>query len=989
MSAELNVKKGNVTKCLLALALSTQVLTAWAQDESQADDTGPNTGSAILDEAQEKEESIELGRVQVTGSLLKREDFTSTSPMQVIDAETQFRAGQLTASEILQSSTVAAGTTQLNNQFGGFVVQGGVGVQTLDLRGLGANRTLVLLNGRRPGGSGTRGQVAAFDLTNIPDLAVQRFEIVADGSSSIYGSDAVSGVANVITRRSVDETQVTGVANVPLDGGGEFYQAGFITGLNFDSGSMTLSAQYTKLEALRVNDRRDLLGCELDLVTNAQGQNIDRENRSITAGTPLSPCENLYANTVIDAAFGDRYIPSPDGVTIGPIAGYRPRTNGTYANGGQAFYEDVLNFDFIGNETAINELERVNVYATADFTFGNVDWDAEFLYASRDTTREGWRQFFPLIGGANAAELFGFPPYAYQNDPTYNPNDPADPFTLALSQPVYPYPLNTGADVKFYYFTTGLSGVFNTKNYWDWQVYGTYSYSDGDYSGNDIDERVSGDVRFDANPPAYDPFDPSILSGANRQSLINIVGANTLGNTVYEQYQVTGIITGDLFDLPAGTVGTAIGLEYRDFSIDDVPDPLQQAGDSWGLSSATITKGSNDVAEAFWELEVPLLAGITGVENLTMNGSLRYFDYNQGGDDLVWKLGLSWQIVPSFRVRATAGTSYRAPALFEQFLGDQTAFAGQLAVDPCIDWGESSNANLQANCAAIGIPPDYAAGGSSALIITGGGVDNLESETSDSWTAGIVWTPEFTNLSVSLDYYNIEINDQIAQLGGASIASGCYTGSNFPNAFCDLLVRAPNDDPVRPNQIISINDSYVNVNSQTAEGVDLNLTWAIDYDWGTLTIDNTANWQISNEQQLFDPGEVEGFDNVDFVGDIGTPEFVNNLLVSATKGDWQATWFLIYRHETDASRTVNEETTYFGFSPAYLDITFDTYIQNNFAITYFQDKWDATLGVNNAFDEQPDVVSSGVVATRGNVPIAGTQTSLLGRTIIGRLSYRF
>jgi iron complex outermembrane receptor protein len=162
-----------MTKYLLALALSTQVLTAWAQEDTSAD----------ADNDQTDEESVELDRVQVTGSLLKREDFTSNRPMQVIDAETQFQAGQLTVADILQGSTVAAGTTQLNNQFTGFVVNGGTGVQTLNLRGLGDNRTLVLLNNRRPGASGTRGATNAVDLSNIPTLAVQRFEIVLDGSS--------------------------------------------------------------------------------------------------------------------------------------------------------------------------------------------------------------------------------------------------------------------------------------------------------------------------------------------------------------------------------------------------------------------------------------------------------------------------------------------------------------------------------------------------------------------------------------------------------------------------------------------------------------------------------------------------------------------------------------------------------------------------------------------------------------------------------------
>jgi iron complex outermembrane receptor protein len=476
-----------MTKYLLALALSTQVLTAWAQEDTSAD----------ADDEQTDEESLELDRVQVTGSLLKREDFTSARPMQVIDAETQFQAGQLTVADMLQGSTVAAGTTQLNNQFGGFVIQGGTGVETLDLRGLGTTRSLTLLDGRRPGGSGTRGQVQAVDLSMIPDIHVTRLEIVLDGSSSIYGSDAVAGVANIITRRSVDGTEVNVLADVPLDSGGEFYRAGIITGLNFDTGSMTFSAQWQKQEALTVADR-DYLGCGEDLFRDASGNLIDREDRSIQAGTDLEGCQNnLYANTIIDALFGDRYIPSPDGVTIGPIPGYRPRANGRYDDAvGEAFYEDIFNFPFLGSETAINEQERINLYATADFSFGNVDWDANFLYSNRETTRVGWRQYFPLIGGANAAALTGNPGFAYANDPDYVPVD--DPLLLQLSQPVYPYPLNSNIDVDFFYASTGFSGVLPTESYWAWEVYGTYSRSDGDYRQNAIDERRSGDVRFDA-----------------------------------------------------------------------------------------------------------------------------------------------------------------------------------------------------------------------------------------------------------------------------------------------------------------------------------------------------------------------------------------------------------------------------------------------------------------------------------------------------------
>ena len=964
---------------LLALILACTANYAWAQDDA-------------TDE--EEEEVAELGRVEVTGSLLKRQDFTSTSPMQIINAETQFQAGQLSAADILQGSTVAAGTTQLNNQFNGFVIQGGTGVETLDLRGLGTTRTLTLLNGRRPGGSGTRGQVQALDLSTIPDIAVTRFEIVLDGSSSIYGSDAVAGVANIITRRSVDETEISVTADAPFDSGGEFYRLGFITGANFDNGSMTLSAQYTKQESLAVGDR-DFLGCERDRVTDASGNRIDREDRSAIAGTDGAGCYNMWFDSVIDALTGTRWITSPDGVFNGPIEGRRARTNNRFDEDplGQAWYETVRFGEFLNSETALNEQERINIYATADFTFGNVEWDAEFLYSNRETTAVGWRQFFPLIGGAQAAALTGAPFFAYANDPTFNPVDPAlSPVEGQLTQPIYPYPSNASNDVDYFYATTGLSGMLPTKRFWSWQVYGTYSRSDGDYASNAIVASRSGDVQFDANSPTYDPYDPALLDGTDMARLVNIIGADTLGNTVYEQWQVTGIITGDLFDLPAGTVGTALGVEYRDFSIDDQPDPLSQSGDLWGQSSARITKGDNNVAEVFAEVEIPLLAGVTGFESLTLNGSARYFDYDSGGSDAVWKAGLNWQVVPALRLRGTAGTSFRAPALFEQFLGDQTGFLAQTIIDPCVAWGDSSNENLRNNCAAEGIPPDYAGTGSSALIVSGGGVDNLESETSDAYTLGFVWSPEFANLNFAVDYFKIEVNDQIAQLGAAAIASGCYTSENFPNAFCDLLERNSGDDPTGAFNISTVNDSFVNINTQTVEGIDFNLTWAEDFNWGRLDLEAQTTWQLENVFQLFDPGLVSGFDELDVVGDIGTPEVVTNFRATARKNDWSVTYFLQFASETDAFRTDDAEINYFGEPNAIRDITFDAWIQHNISILYQQDKWDILLGINNLFDEEPDEVSAGaagVVQTRGNVPISGTQASLLGRRIFGRVNFRF
>ena len=956
---------------LLALLLAFAAPGVWAQDA--ADDEA--------DEATTEDESADLGRIVVTGSLLKREDFTSTSPMQIINAETQAQVGQLSVADILQNTTIAGGTTQWNNQFNGFVVQGGYGVQTLDLRGLGDNRTLVLLNGRRPGGSGTRGAVNALDLAMIPEIAAQRFEIVLDGSSSIYGSDAVSGVANIITRRSVDKTEVQALGEMPFDSGGERYRISGITGWNFDKGAVTLSAQWEKQEELRVRDR-DYLGCLQDIVYDSSGNRIDREDRSVTAGTALSGCQGLYANTVINLFTGARYIPSPDGVTIGPFPGYRPRANGRYDDaGGQAYYEDVLAFDFMQSAMALNRLERFNVYATADYSFdflGGVDWDADFLYSNRKSRIEGWRQFFPAVSSSD------FIPYP--GDPDYNPGVP-------FSYPVMPYPSNNEVDVDFFYFTTGLQGELPTKNYWTWQVYGAYSRSDGDYTGESILASQSGDINYDDNPPRVDYFDPAILSGQNMQALIDAVGINHTGNTVYDQYQVVGILSGDLFSVPAGMVGAAFGVEYRDFSIDDQPSEASRNGDLWGQSSALVTQGDNQVWEAFAEAEIPLLADLDFIEELTLNVSARAFDYKQGGNDWVWKAGLKWALTPSFMVRGTTGTSYRAPALYELYLGNETSFLGQLGIDPCVDWANSNNSNIRRNCAAEGIPEDYTGAGSSATIISGGGVDNLEPETSDAMTAGFVSTPQFSDLSVAIDYFKFSVKNQIDQLGAQSIVTGCYNAENFPNAFCDLFTRAPADSPGFPFNILEVKDTFINVNEQKVEGIDLNLRWNQDVGIGQLVVEGQSSYYIRNVQKLFDPSQVEGFETTDYVGTVGSPDFLTNLRASLERNDWIFTYYLQYVAETNDSPFVDEVDSYFGFEDARNDITMDEAFYHNMSVMYRRDSWDLLVGINNLLDEEPDMLSNvyrGMVGGgKSNVPVSASQYDILGRRVFARINFRF
>ncbi|MBB1060647.1 TonB-dependent receptor domain-containing protein [Marilutibacter spongiae] len=951
---------------------------ALAQEATETETETSATEAAQASDSQ----PTELDKITVTGSLLRRVEYDSISPVQVITADSAVEIGQVDAGEFLQQSSVAAGSTQINNQFGGFVVEGGLGVQTVGLRGLGAQRTLVLMDGKRPGPSGTRGQVQAFDLSVLPTSVIQRVEILKDGASSIYGSDAVAGVANYITRRNIDRPEIFVQGRMPFDGGGETFGVSAATGWNFDNSNIVIGAEWQKYEPLKVGDR-DYFNCPRDLVRDADGNIIDREDRSITAGTSLGGCNNLYANTVIDALFGTRYVPSPDGTTVGMIPGYRPRANGRYDDAnGEAFYEDVLNYDFYKNQYILNESERFKFYGSASVAFDSINWDTQVMASRRETSSERFRQFFPLVGGATAL----IPGYSYANDPTY-----AAPVDSGIAQPVIPFRSNNSEKIDYYYLTTGLNGIFSSTDTWSWQANLSYTYSDGDYTGLGIVASRSGDVQFDDDAPVLDYFSPGVLSGENMDELEAQIGQYNTGNTVYDQLVFTGIATGDLFELPAGPVASAFGVEYRDFSIDDQPSELSQNGDLWGQSSAQVTKGDDHVTELFMEVEAPLLAGIPGIESLTVNASARWFDYASVDDsDYVWKTGLSWQVTPSFRMRATTGTSYRAPGLYELYLGNQTGFLSQLNIDPCIDWANSNNATLAANCAAAGIPGDYAGGASSATVVSGGGAGVLDPETSEASTVGIVFTPQFADFSIALDYFSIEVNDQIGQLGAGAILGGCYGSPNYPNAFCDLFDRNPTNDPTAPHAITEVRDSYININKQRTRGYDLLVRYENEFPAGKLDVQGEATYVFEDFQQLFDPDQASGFDTDDFNGDIGRPKVVANLRTAFERNDWTYTWFMNYVHGTSA---LGEDVVapYFGFpGGGYRDVTAERAVYHGFSVRYDQPDWSILVGVRNIFDQDPPTISGGINrSVYGNVPAFATQYDWYGRTGYIQFNYKF
>lgn len=976
------------------------------------------------------EEAVEESRqekIVITGSLIARDEFTSSSPIQVITAEIATLEGLVDTASLLQGSSLAAGATQLNNTFQNFVTNGGVGSQTIDLRGCGDTRTLVLINGKRPGPAGTRGAVSSVDLNTIPQSAVSRIEILKDGASTIYGSDAVCGVVNIITRDAVESLELNAFASQPFEQGGEEYRISGAYGMDVGSfGTFTLSAEYRLQKELDVSDR-SYLDCPTDRVRNPDtGELIDRLDQSARPAGPFG-CNNLYHDTVIDQFSGERLVPTADGSTGatvfgGSIPGYRPRV-GTGTNpDGTLFFEDIIDAPFYDNTDYFPENENISILATTDLTLGaGINWDTELLLTRRTTEVEGWRQFFPSVGSAlNPAG--NNPGFGYISDPSYS-ND-----IQSLALPVMPYPTFDKVEQDYILLSSELTGGFGGSGYfsdWGWRLTGIYSKSDATYEGNEILNSLSGDWGIDGidynndgvvdfvAPPSINYLDPNILNGNNVDDLVAAVGGFQSGSTEYTQTQFTGVVTGPLFELPAGDLNIGVGVEYREFEIDDTPGELTQAGEVWGSSVSKPTRGTNDVIEIFAELDIPIIKGAPFAEELTLNLSGRAFEYDLGGEDSIYKVGLNWQLNPTLRLRSSYGTSYRAPALFETFLDDQLAFFSQLN-DPCNNIDVTTNQNLIDNCAADGITLaniNQVGNGASGSIRTfgsdsqtaqdiildrfdqetldlynelTGGPGGLDPETSETFTIGAVFSPTFTNLRVALDYYEIEIEDQITQLTSGQVLSGCYGAVNFPNTFCNLIQRndgtAPGTNAFRITEVIA---PIINLDSQSQSGFDLEVRYEQDFTFGDLTIQSSVNWATERFINVFGAEFDTGVANNDFNGSIGFPNVVGNADVRLDRGDWTYTWFVDFVGHQDNNRfftaDLNLPAGYFGQEALY-DVETEAVFYHGASVRWETDEWSITAGISNLFDEEPPAVSSGQVTTvGGNVPVNATAYDIRGR----------
>lgn len=967
------------------------------------------------------DDSAEVEELVVTGSRIRRNEFTSSAPIQVINSETSSLEGLVNTAEVLQGSTSATGSFQVNNQLTGYVTDGGPGANTISLRGLGAGRTLVLFNGRRVGPAGTRGTVGPVDLNVIPQAIVERQDILKDGASSVYGSDAIAGVINIVTKRNLDGGVINAYTNQSFEGGGEVYNLSAAWGKTFDRGYITIAGEYNERKVLRRGDRDDT-ACAADYLFNpTTGARVDLLDRN---GKTM--CYNQLSQVIRTGSFGD-LIYKEAGVNYNVVGnsggaanaagmfGNTPIPYADLARQARAGFADTFGYAKYDNPlyaraSAISPVKLTSLYAAGGYDlFAGVEAYGEVLFNRRESEQYGLRQFFPSINLAN-------------------PNNPFGTTLGASLQPIIPLKSDANQQVDYFRVVGGLKGTINVNGGWDWDIYAQYSKSDADYYGDFIyNDRVTATIGASACnqaaitisggqcsslPTGVRWFSRDVIGGNFSEAEKSFLFGRSHGKTTYEQKMVEGTIAGDLFTLPAGKVGAAVGFALRKDEIDDTPDYNERNGNLWGSSAAGRTAGSDTVKEVFGEVEVPLLKGLPLVEALDFSGSARYTDYDSYGSDETYKVGLNWAITPSWRLRATKGTSFRAPALYELYLANQTSFLGQTAIDPCIRWGDSTNPRLQANCQAAGVPNDYtAAGTSSALITTGGGLGILTAETSKAWTVGAIWTPSFIDLSVAVDYYEITVNDEIRQFGTANILNTCYTSANYPtDPLCTLFTRDPTT-----HAITDVNNSYVNVAEQGNRGIDLYVRYKHEFDFGRLTIDSQFSWQLDDTVELLAGSAVEQYNGTTYGYD--GPDFTGKIVTRFDRGDWTYQWgidligkgsdteefggdtFTSTRYSSTCRNTATGVTgacsALLGTGPLAVvaaPVYYKQYSEftavHSLSVRKKMDDWTVQAGIRNVFDERAPAQSSGQFRI-GTAAITTGYDLLLGRQGFLNISKRF
>lgn len=1090
------------------------------------------------------------GNITVTGSRIVRDTYSSISPLQILSTENQQAVGAFDPAQILQRSEAAAGT-QIDATFQGFVLDNGPGSQTVNLRGLDASRTLLLVNGRRLSPSGVEGAPTSPSINLIPATLVDRYDILTDGASSIYGSDAVAGVVNVILRKDFDGLEIQANGDINPQGAGEDYQVSAAWGKNFDRGLFGIGAEYQFRDEVKLRDRDFLRGCTTNLEEDAAG-NIYRlgiaDNAVVNSRSNnlISVAESECTITGISgrifqpyARFGSAYFPANGNIANFPID---PRTGRPFNFGDNTNAFGVeqdrngdgirdVDFQNVNTNASPEELERtfisqqelINVFAYGEYTFpgeANITpfFEAQYTRAEITNTGAGNPQIFPSVPAQNIFNPCNFVTNANgvdcrSVDNAFNglTNGVRPALSTGFTLPTVPIASIRGDRNNFDVLQEQYRGVLGVRgdlpfigSSWTFEVAGTYSRSEGKSSrlgiredrlalaiGLDPTADFDGDGVFDndgdgiaddyiddvdvfagdplyigecnvaglANPGAAAPgltegcvpvnlFAPSVLTGpvgdfasqAERDYLFD----SRDFNTIYEQVMLSAYVTGDLFDLPGGPVGVSFGGEWREDSIDSQPDFLASNGLLFGFFADGGASGSKWIRELFGEIDLPLMAGKTLVEELTVNLSGRLTDEEFYGTNGTFSLKGGWRPVAPLLFKFSYGTSFRAPNLRENFLRGQSGFTTLFdpcavpdaafvnsAYDPTLDQREQF---ILDNCVREGRDPTRVGIDSENLNtlanvsgeITQGGSLDINPETSRSITTGFAFEEDWASgfrFAFNFNYYDVKIKGAIIEPSGQFIINDCYLREDAARSeFCDRIEVSTTDRAL----ITGVQAGFLNRDQESVRGIDLNTTFGYPLTIGDETIDLSLNLVANHliERSNVQRTGIDTFVTQNFTDRFGFPDWTGRATFGARWDDFLFTYQVRYIDAIGNADSITglgwRERIDFGdafsrgpdgtastFSPTCLGNgspngvvpgdgifcrpvgTAPEYFEHTTSIRWDNGNLRLIAGVRNIFDEAPPQVSSraGILQV-SNTPI-GNGYDLNGREFFGQLLYRF
>jgi outer membrane receptor protein involved in Fe transport len=778
-----------VQRALLASLTSLVALPAFAQDQA----------------ASESDETI-----VVTGTRIQRRDYEAESPIATVTAEAIQATGQLNTEAVLNTlPQVVPGFTAFSNNPAD-------GTATVDLRGLGPTRTLVLVNGRRLNPSVNDGTV---DLNNVPSRLIKRVEVVTGGASAVYGSDALAGVVNFVLDDSFQGIDLGSQLSQSAQGDGRERQLDLLVGGNFadDRGNMVAYASWYDREQV-LQAARDYTRINFATDPTLRGSSTGVAGRF----DPLAsdPFATRGAKVV-----------NPDG-SVRNFIGLIPEANDGLAPAGVG---DRYNFNPVNNLQT--PAERVTIGALGHLDLSeSIKAYTELLYVDSKNSQQlaptpatGLTVLptSPLLSDDVRALLAG-----RVNAATGLPSDPNLPAIFRRRM------LEVGAREqdnrsKLQQITLGFKGDLPIEG-WKFDAY--YQYGRTEFTNfikNDV-SRSRLEAAINGCPADFAQFVPGCVPadifGANTLSraAVDFVRLNFTDQLNFERQLVDASINGNLFKLPGGDVGFAVGAEWRQDSSDYTPDQAKDRGDILGFNAAHPISGSFDVRELFAEVLLPLASEQSFVKKLDLSLGARVSDYSTVGNVASYKAGLTWAPTQTLSLRTMFQAATRAPSVFELFEAGDQGFPPY--IDPCA--GAEDPATV-AFCQRQGItdPANFAQNNQQVETFFFGN-PKLKEESSDTITAGFVVRPQsLQTLQLSVDYWHIKVDDFVNYLNGGSqgVIDACFASGDLNSPACfsqqlnaPLIFRDASGE-------LKVNVPTVNASRLTTSGVDLQLDYGIPF----------------------------------------------------------------------------------------------------------------------------------------------------------------